>query len=136
MRDGLAKRGVYPTVESSPSADTTITERLQSVLGRIQDRPGDAPVVVSAAFLRWIAEASIEAVSRNDITDLHSQIEKLTRERDEALESVIEIKAHSDHVTQQLKLADVRVAALSARVAKLRETLADINGNTAVASGS
>lgn len=123
MRDGSTKRGVFPTIEVTTSARATLNERLQSVLQRIQDRRGDYPVVVSAGFLRWIADASAEATAKTDVAKLHSQIEKLTRERDEARESALQIKSHSDRVSEQLKLADVRVATLTERIAKLREAL-------------
>jgi uncharacterized coiled-coil DUF342 family protein len=124
MGDGLAKRGVFPTMEATKSAGATLTERLQSVIQRIEDRPGDAPIVVSAGFMRWIADASAETAAKSDVAELHSQIEKLTRERDEARESAVQIKTHSDRVSEQLKLADVRVATLTERIAKLREALA------------
>lgn len=132
MGDGLAKRGGFLTMEPTTSASATLTERLQSVIQRIQDRSGDTPVVVSAGFLRWIAEASAETTAKTDVAELHNQIEKLTRERDEARESVIQIKAHSDRVAEQLQLADVRVATLTERVAKLREALAVMTGKPAV----
>ena len=124
MGDGLAKRGVFPTMEATKAATATLTERLQSVIQRIEDRPGDYPVVVSAGFLRWIADASAETAAKGDMAELHSQIEKLTRERDEARESAAQIKTHSDRVSEQLKLADIRVATLTERLAKLREALA------------
>lgn len=128
MGEGLAKRGVFPTVENTASAGATLTERLQSVLGRIQDRPGDAPVVVSAGFLRWVAEASTESAAKSDAAELLGQIEKLTRERDEARDSALQSKAQSDRMSEQLQLANVRVATLTERVAKLREALAVMTG--------
>ena len=123
MRDGLAKRGVFPTMEATKSAGATLTERLQSIIQRIEDRPGDYPVVVSAGFLRWIADTSAETAAKSDVAELHSQIERLTRERDEARESAAQIKTHSERVSEQMKLADVRVATLTGRIAKLREAL-------------
>jgi septal ring factor EnvC (AmiA/AmiB activator) len=131
MSDGLAKRGVFPTVENTAAAGATLNERLQSVLRRVQDRPGDAPIVVSAGFLRWIADASAASASKHDVAELQSQIDRLTRERDEVLETVAQVKAHSDRVTEQLHLADVRVATLSKRVATLREALTTAVGKSA-----
>ena len=131
MSDGLAKRGVFPTMENTTSAGATLSERLQSVLRRIQDRSGDAPVVVSAGFLRWIADASADTAAKSDAAELHSRIEQLTRERDEARDSALQIKAHSDRVSEQLQLADVRVATLTKRVATLREALAVMTGKPA-----
>jgi uncharacterized coiled-coil DUF342 family protein len=131
MDNGLARRGVIQTAEAATAAGVTLSERLQSVLRRIEDRPGDAPVVVSAGFLRWIADASTETAANSDVAELYNQIEKLTRERDDARESVVQIKAQSDRVSEQLRLADVRVASLTERVAKLRQALAVMTGKPA-----
>ena len=132
MSDGLAKRGAFLATEADATASATLAERLQSVLRRNQNRTGDAPVAVSAGFLRWVADASTESSSKSDLAELKSQIAKLTHERDEARASVIQTKAHSDRVSEQLQLADVRVASLTARVAKLREALAVMTGKPAV----
>ena len=134
MGNFLAKRGVFQTAEIATDTGTTLSERMQSVLRRIQDRSGDFPVVVSAGFLRWVADASNETAANADAADLYKQIEKLTRERDEARESVVQIKAHSDRVSEQLQLSNVRVAALTERVAKLREALAVVTGKPAASS--
>jgi uncharacterized coiled-coil DUF342 family protein len=134
MGNFLAKRGVFQSAEAATDTGTTLSERLQSVLRRIQDRSGDYPVVVSAGFLRWVADASNETAASTDVADLYKQIEKLTRERDEARESVVQIKAHSDRVSEQLQLSNVRVAALTERVAKLREALTLMTGKPTASS--
>lgn len=108
-------------MENTADTGTTLSERLHSVLRRIQDRTGDMPVVVSAGFLRWVAEAANQMVPQSDVAELYNQNERLTRERDEARESALQIKAHSDRVSEQLELANVSIATLTDRVAKLRE---------------
>ena len=131
MGNMMPKRGIFPTVENTADAGTTLSERLQSVLRRIQDRSGDAPVVVSAGLLRWIAEASSEKLSNADAADLYRQIEQLTHELENARESAAQAKGHSDRVSEQLQLANVRVATLTEHVTKLRQALAGMTRKSA-----
>lgn len=126
MGNGLVQRGVLQTVDVTTPGNATLSERMQSVLRRLEDRPGDAPVVVSVGFLRWIAEASAEKTSNNNVAELHNQIKRLTHELDDARESAAEMKARSDRVIEQLQLADIRSASLTKRVAKLRATMAAV----------
>ena len=122
MNNSWAKRGTFPTTEV-PGTGDTLTERLQSVLCRIQDRPGDTPVVVSAGFLRWIADMTAKSENKSDIAELHGQLETLTRERDEARESAAHAKAQIERLSEQLQLANVHVASLTKHVTKFREAI-------------
>lgn len=131
MIDRSVGRGLSQMPEAARTDGDSLPERLEGVLRRIEDRPGDAPVAVSAGFLRWVAENARDIAF--DAAELREQLELITREYDETREAAERLKAHYDRASEALKLADVRVATLTERVAKLRTEIAAITGKPAAA---
>lgn len=129
MIDRSVGRGLSQMPEAGRAEGDSLPERLESVLRRIEDHPGDAPVAVSAAFLRWVAHNAREIAT--DAAELRDQLDTLTREYDETREAATRLKAHYDRASEALQLADVRVATLTDRVAKLRSELAAATGKPA-----
>jgi phage shock protein A len=126
MIDRSVGRGLSQLPEAARTEGTTLPDRLEGVLRRIEDRPGDAPVAVSAGFLRWVAQNAREIAT--DAAELRDQLDVLSREYDETREAAERLKAHYDRATEQLHLADVRVSTLTERVTKLRAEIAAITG--------
>jgi hypothetical protein len=117
MGNTLAKRGLFQVTEASTPADASVTERIQSVLRRIEDQPCDMPVVVSAGFLRWMGEAHNEFADDQELVRLRDQIVVLIQERDEAREESQRLKAHRDGLSTQIQPTDVRIISLAERMA-------------------
>ena len=126
MIDHSVGRGLSQMPEVARSEGDSLPERLESVLRRIEDHPGDAPVAVSAGFLRWVAENAREIATV--AAELRDQLDNLSRDYDETREAATRLKAHYDRATEALQLADVRVSTLTDRVAKLRAELAAATG--------
>lgn len=126
MSNRPAGRGLPKMQEADVMGEGSLPEKLESVLKRIEDRPGDAPVAVSAGFLRWVATSASDIAM--DATELRDQLALLTREHAEAREAADRLKAHNDRASELLKLADTRIKSLTDRIAKLRAELAAITG--------
>jgi len=126
MIDRSVGRGLSQLPEAARTDGDSLPDRLEGVLRRIEDQPGDAPVAVSAGFLRWAAQSAREIA--NDAAELRDQINTLSREYDETREAATRLKAHYDRASDALQLADVRVAKLTDRIAKLRTELAAATG--------
>ena len=134
MKDRSVGRGLSQLPEAARTDGDSLPDRLEGVLRRIEDRPGDAPVAVSAGFLRWVAQNAREIST--DAAELREQLDILSREYEETRESAERLKAHYDRATEQLHLADVRVSTLTDRVAKLRAEIASNSGKPASSSSS
>jgi len=126
MIDRSVGRGLSQLPEAARTDGDSLPDRLEGVLRRIEDHPGDAPVAVSAGFLRWMAQNAREIAS--DAAELRDQLDTLTRDYDETREAATRLKAHYDRASEALKLADVRVSTLTDRIAKLRAELAAATG--------
>ena len=129
MSDRSLGRGPSQMPEAAWTDGESLPERLEGVLRRIEDHPGDAPVAVSAGFLRWVAQNAREIAT--DAAELRDQLDTLSRDYDETREAATRLKAHYDRATEALQLADVRVSTLTDRVAKLRAELAAATGKPA-----
>ncbi len=129
MIDRPVGRGLSQLPEAARTDGDSLPDRLEGVLRRIEDHPGDAPVAVSAGFLRWMAQSAREIA--NDAAELRDQLDTLNRDYDETREAATRLKAHYDRASEALQLADVRVSTLTDRVAKLRAELAAANGKPA-----
>jgi hypothetical protein len=99
MNDQPAGRGIPADGRHA----TAMPEKLAGVLARIADQPGDAPVVVSAGFLRWLAKSAGE----------------YERERDEARMVARRQKARAEAAAKLLGAADVRIDRLRGEIAAL-----------------
>lgn len=126
MIDRSVGRGLSQLPEAARTDGDSLPDRLEGVLRRIENHPGDAPVAVSAGFLRWAAKNAREIAT--DASELREQLDTLIREHDETREAAERLKVHYERATEQLKLADVRVSTLSDRVAKLRAEIASLTG--------
>jgi F0F1-type ATP synthase epsilon subunit len=126
MIDRSVGRGLSQLPEAARTDGDSLPDRLEGVLRRIEDHPGDAPVAVSAGFLRWAAKNAREIAT--DASELREQLDTLMREYEETRESAERLKAHYERATEQLQMADVRVSTLSDRVSKLRAEIASLTG--------
>lgn len=126
MIDRSAGRGLSQLPEAARTDGESLPDRLDGILHRIQDRPGDAPIAVSAGFLRWAAKNAREIAT--DAAEMREQLDTLTHEYDETREAAERLKSHYDRASEQLRLADVRVSTLSERVTKLRAEIAALTG--------
>lgn len=129
MIDRSVGRGLPQLPEVAVTDGDSLPDRLEGVIRRIEDRPGDAPVAVSAGFLRWAAQNAREIAK--DAAELREQIETLTRDYNETREAAARLKAHYDRASEALQLADARATTLNERVAKLRAELAALNAKPA-----
>lgn len=134
MIDGSIGRGLSRLPEVASAEGESLPERLEGVLRRIEDHPGDAPVAVSAGFLRWVAQNAREI--SNDAAELRDQLDSLSREYEETREAAERLKVHYDRATEQLHLADVRVSTLSDRVTKLRAEISALTGKPVTSTSS
>lgn len=126
MTDHSVGRGLSKLPEAARADGDSLLERLEGILRRIQDHPGDAPVAVSAGFLRWAAKNAREIAT--DASELREQFDSLVREYEETRESAERLKAHYERATEKLQLADDRVSGLTDLVAKLRAELSSATG--------
>jgi hypothetical protein len=109
----------------------TLLERLETVLQKIEHHPGDAPVAVSAGFLRWVAwEAENLSADADDTDGLRAQIEHLSREVEDARQAAMQLHAFSSRLSEQLQLAETRNAALNHSITVLRQELDENDGVT------
>ena len=134
MVDRSVRRGLSQLPEAAKTDGDSLPERLEGVLRRIEDRPGDAPVAVSAGFLRWAAKSARE-ISK-DAVEMRDQLETLTREYEEAREAAERMKAHYERTAEQLQMADVRVKTLTDRISKLRSEIAANTGKPVTSTSS
>ena len=110
---GISKKGGamdgQPAGRGMPADMTSMApmpEKLAGVLARIGDKPDDAPVVVSAGFLRWLTKEA-------------GQAERAIEQRDEARVIARQLKARCDMTGKLLDVADKRITVLRGEIAAL-----------------
>lgn len=126
MIDRSLGRGIPQLPEAAKTEGDTLPDKLEGVLSRIEEHPGDAPVAVSAGFLRWAARHARELST--EASEMREQLATLTRDYNETRAASERLQAHHERSNEQLRLAEVRVSALTERVTKLRAEIASITG--------
>lgn len=121
----------YAQLPENAASSGPLVERMHNVLQRIEHFPGDAPVAVSAAFLRWIAlEAEHIAAAAADTDNLRAQVEQLSYEAEDARQAAMQLHAFSSKLSEQLHLAETRNVALNHTLEILQQELEDNGGVT------